>query len=311
MKKIDVNEEIFEQIGDDVNMKIKEILSMLPKGYSVFVRGPCSEVAKRRARKSTGVEHTKTSSAFGSFVFVDCVKLYQISQELTPLQCRRLLYLMTFSDYDNILLSTKDNMDVEESLMAEFALQPLGVKTLLGSFCAADALIKQYDGTRHIYRFPRELLFKGKPKKTDRERMADGRSRYIRLYESGVRRVFRVKHAEKAIQYLPRMLVCVHSIYNVLCENPMEQDIKGINPLTFMKACEIMGFKGGYTANIRKVMMESTFMTPQDGKQHVCIQSTEDIMGIPAGAYFINPRICFGGGKEVAQQLEPLFKIKE
>lgn len=298
---------------NDIDTLARQLMAMLPKGYVLEISPPGRIPKSKYNRRIFFSSKFYKNDGYGFFAFVNCENVYGVSKELTPLQRLRLMYLMTYSNHQNVLRSLRSGMSVEESIMSEFEIQPLAMHNLLNALCNAKALNLKNDtsDSKSIYEFPRDILYRGKITQSELDLVENGQSRYIRVYESGVRRTFRDKLGQDALKYLPLLMVCVHSQNNVLCYNPSEKNIQKVEPVTFIQACDIMGFPKGSMTKVRKTMLNASFSTPHDGRQRICLQSTEDIMGIPAGAYFINPRICFGGGKEVAQQLEPLFKIKE
>ena len=267
------------------------------------------------------------SNKYGYFSFVNCETFHGISSNLTPAQRQRLMYLMAYCNKygmlerqsKNIPADLLSNLTTEEWVMSIFDLQPRAMNNLMDTLCDNGALVRRRDFSQverggkiyNTYEFSRDLLYKGRMTKNEIDLTEGGQSRYIRLFEQGVRALYRTERGREVMKYLPLIILCVNSYNNVLCYNPLENDPAFVEIITFPQACEVMGYSDGSCGKIRKSMLETTFHTQLDGYEHVCIQTDREVLGLPAGSYFINPRIYTGAGKDAIMELAPLFKAKE
>lgn len=267
------------------------------------------------------------SDRYGYFSFVNCESFYGMSSHLAPIQRQRLMYLMAFADKNGVLQQERKpiapnrfkEMTVDQWVMDLFDIKPQAERNLMTDLCSVGAIAKQANivSTRsgseacNAYQFSRDLLYKGKRTQNERDLTEGGQSRYIRLFETAVRQLYRSPSAREVMKYLPLIILCVNSHNNVLCYNPLESDPSLVETISFQQACELMEYPKGGMSRIRKAMLETTFHTPFNGYEHVCIQTDREVLGLPAGSYFINPRIYTGAGNDSIMELAPLFKAKE
>lgn len=132
-----------------------------------------------------------------------------------------------------------------------------------------------------------DVFMRGKIKKRKDE--------YISLqkfFNRGVRAVYEATEPSKHrhLGYIYSMLPYINIEYNVLCDNPLEQDKDRIKPLTMGEFCDLIGFDRSHADRLSKIYNKLKFKV-NDHEELFCIP-VKYKMNV---GMFVNPRILYNG----------------
>lgn len=90
-----------------------------------------------------------------------------------------------------------------------------------------------------------------------------------------------------------RLLPYVNHEYNVLCQNPYEEDIDSIIPLSLKDFCSLAGYNYSKISVLRKELKKLTFAV--GGKQELFCSFVDAGLGAERTWVFVNPHILYSG----------------
>ena len=125
---------------------------------------------------------------------------------------------------------------------------------------------------------------------------------YRRLYNKGIRTLYE-KAYKKSIHlgYLFKMLPFINIEYNMLCKNPLEENLDDVEVLTVKEFCEIIGYDYSQISRLANIYKQITFDVK--GKQERFCSFVTDGLDLANGQIFVNPRILYSGTDYVKVQV--------
>lgn len=211
--------------------------------------------------------------------------------DLKPQTAARLIYLQTFCDFaedkgNRLKLNTKQDMCRSD------------LQKVLGlSYDATNAFWKEVN-PNYLTEDDSGLIFSN-PDVFIRGKIKPGNS-YYRAYCTGVRKLYRdtPKSKHKHLGYIFSILPFVNTEFNVLCYNPDEKDIDGIEFMTLADFCDLIGFDRSNLHRLLAIYRELRFTaTDRNGGKHTerFVSIVYDGIDRAEARIYVNPRILYSG----------------
>lgn len=216
----------------------------------------------------------------GEFVWLLYKKAEELSLDIAPANLTRLIYLSTFMNYNNRLVSdSKNNLGIDEPLDKKWLVEIMGLPKntfyrFYNEVIANEILIERPDG----YYLNEEFFKKGVLNKNN----INGK---MRMYRYSIRNLYLKASLKdhKMLGYGFMILPYVNIEYNILCWNPEEKDIDKIQLLDISKMLEIFGYDSHNWNRFKKQLMSVMV-----GKYHfIHIVDDEKL--------FVSPNVYYAG----------------
>lgn len=223
--------------------------------------------------------HKYINSLKGDFVML----LYNVNEALdfgiTQANLTRLIYLSTYTSYNNNRLELPDGNIINKRLMEDIMnISQYAFELFYNEVTTKGILIKEDDG----YYLNTNIFMKGtlKNKQLSKNR--------IQLYIKGIRTLYQKSSARdhKQLAYLFQAIPYININNNTICHNPLEQNLKAVKPMTIEEYCLKIGYSASnarkFKANILQFKLNEmpvfNFVKNCDGE-----------------FIFINPYVYYGG----------------
>lgn len=225
----------------------------------------------------------RRNSPLGNYFFTKTLNEFD---ELTNETVARLVYLITFMDYQNRLMinhakqmNKKDIakvLGVSSSTALRFWSE-VSPKYIRESVCG---LIVTDDTT----------FLKGK---------ITNNTSLMQCYIDGIRKLYEQseKSKHKYLGYIFKMLPYVHTEYNILCRNPYEDDLSKIEALNIKDFCKIINYDVTRYHKLKRIYKDILFKISDNKGTHserFC-SFVDDGIHHSKAMMIINPRIFYVG----------------
>ena len=97
------------------------------------------------------------------------------------------------------------------------------------------------------------------------------------------------------------MLPFINIEYNMLCKNPLEENLDDVEVLTVKEFCEIIGYDYSQISRLANIYKQITFDVK--GRQERFCSFVTDGLDLANGQIFVNPRILYSGTDYVKVQV--------
>ena len=201
---------------------------------------------------------------------------------LSPSNVTRLIYLNTFLDYETGLLSERGKSVKKKDLQRLLKLSRPTVNDFWNDV-SPHYLSETKDGTLITNA---EIFKRGKLK---------GQSElYRKFYNKGIRILYENAYKKSThLGYLFMLLPYVNIQFNVLCDNPLEDELDKVNFLTVKEFYECIGYDFSQISRLASIYRNVTFDV--NGKQERFCSFVTDGLDLANGRIFINPHILYSG----------------
>lgn len=224
--------------------------------------------------------HKYINSLKGDFVML----LYNMNEALdygiSHSNLTRLIYLSTFTSYNNNRLEIADDVMTMKSMEQIMHISPRAFELFYNELISKGILLKSED--RYYLDF--NLFAKGKLKN---EQLSKNR---IQLYIKGVRTLYykATPREHKLLAYLYQAIPYVNINNNIICHNLTESNPKLVKPMTIEEYCARIGYS---VANVRRFKSEVLKFRLQEMPVFNFVKNCD-------GEFiFINPYVYYGGNK--------------
>ena len=224
--------------------------------------------------------HKYINSLKGDFVML----LYNMNEALdygiSHSNLTRLIYLSTFTSYNNNRLEIADDVMTMKSMEQIMHISPRAFELFYNELISKGILLKREDG----YYLDLNLFAKGKLKN---EQLSKNR---IQLYIEGVRTLYNkaTPREHKLLAYLYQAIPYVNINNNIICHNLTESNPKLVKPMTIEEYCARIGYS---VANVRRFKSEVLKFRLQEMPVFNFVKNCD-------GEFiFINPYVYYGGNK--------------
>lgn len=266
-----------------------EVLSihMGDKLTSAEERSLKEKYAKRdKAKQRPNIFYAPIKNKCGSFHWLSCKPTDEIFEGLSPVSVSRLMYLMTYADYDNQLVFDRERKDKVKALSLSDirGIMKLTDRTFY-RFWAEVCSNKYVYEKNGVYYISKTLIYKGDRNKRD--------MMTLKVFTSAIRSLYNAtnKNTHKSLSYLYRLIPMLNVHYNILCDNPFEKDKSKIQSLTMADICERLGVDVSNQTKIAKQLFELSF-TDKEGNERSAVSLVIDRKNLEKRIYVIvNPQI--------------------
>lgn len=229
---------------------------------------------------------------YGNFVW-NVYGLNQLNFEnLHASDVTRLMFLSTYLNYDGYLMFNNRNPLDKKNMLTLLNISQSEFKRFYKSMFDNKILYFQDD---RIY-INNEIFGKGKIDKTLSIKLSEQDKYMTRLYIDGVRSLYNksTPRSHKSLSYLFQILPYVNRRYNIVCFNPLEEDLHKIQCMSLGQFCEIIGYSSHNANQLFKTLFEPRFDI--NGKITTAMRYVVD-KGLDKSTYsmFINPRVYYAG----------------
>lgn len=221
------------------------------------------------------------NSLKGDFVML----LYSVNEALdygiSPSNLTRLIYLSTFTSYNNNRLELSDSEIITKSVMEKLLMINTDTfNKFYNEIIEHGILIQREDG----YYLNTNLFVKGKLREKN---LSKNR---IQLYIKGIRELYqRAKPREhKQLAYLFQAIPYININNNTICHNPLELNIDNVKPMTIEEYCDKIGYGVANARRFKTILLKFRF------EQMPVFNFVKNCDG---EFIFINPYVYYGGNK--------------
>ena len=231
---------------------------------------------------------------FGNFIW----SVYNINQQMFPninaSDITRLMFLSTYVNYDGYL-AFKNKTKLDKDKMFELLnISEREFRNFYNSMLENNILYIQDEK----YYISNKLFGKGKLNMTAIAKFSEDEKFITRLYIDGVRDLYSksTPRSHKTLSYLFQIIPYVNRQYNIICFNPLEEELDKIEGMSLGQFCETIGYSSHNSGQLFKYLFEPQFMI--NGKETTAMRYVVD-KGLDKSTYsmFINPRVYYAGNK--------------
>lgn len=221
----------------------------------------------------------KDHVSLGEFYMTPCRK--NQFEGLQPHDVARLVYLATFMDYDCVLKLGDNRLAVDDLPQ----LLEVSQKTFdrLWEKIQGKYIIESEDGALTVV----NGFLRGKQRRIE--------ERLTKVFIQKLQALYRKtpKSKRRLLGYVFQLLYHVNVEYNILAKNPLESELKLVEPITIKEFAAMIGYDESQVSRLEKAHSEVSFMC--DGRlQHFC--AFVDHGRNKEGRFvIINPRIFYAG----------------
>ena len=252
--------ETLQQWDEYVNVNTGEYLGegiFLSKEYIEKKQETQVNKVEGYSKKKKKDEFSKyMNSNFGSFYFNNYMKLLKKLNNNTALLFR-FLYLCTYADYDGYLKYGNYSYGVNHGYMTEkdfdevFKMSKAMITKLKKELYDNNLIIKSKTDDRLIINgsfYTRGELCLGDMLESSR------------VFDDGIKELYKKSNPRehKRIGVVIPLLPFLNKYHNILCNKPLERELKYIEPLTLREMCKIIGYDITNEDRLRKQLQNIT-----------------------------------------------------
>ncbi len=278
-----------------VNSKTGEVIEMLnvvvPVGTQI--RTPKQQEA---TRKWLNARKTKTAESF-YFIQTDCNPF----EGLSPQSIAKLVMLCTYINYDSKLVKSPKEPITKANLKDVLGISKAAAYAFIKD--VKNYLIEKPDG---LYISEQVNIFRHSLHKDEKHLY------YQKMYIKAIRKLYSNTEVRKHTQlgYVFMLLPYINREYNIFCQNPFEDDINVIEPLTIKDFCNLVGYDSTKAKRLIEDLQSLTFNYKGQSERLI---SYSDNGNSQSGQkmLFVNPHIVYVGTKYSKTEILTTFcKIK-
>lgn len=286
-KLYDVDGALFH-VNESTGELLEDEIRHVPKGTICITPDELEEKQKAQERKRLYLQCKREkekrrlhSDVCGNFFFVS---LDDIFNDLQPEMVAKLIYLVSFMDYEGVLKIT-----LRKSMTVENLPEVLGVcDTTAWKFKKSvipNYLMEEDDGTLKV----NDVFFKkGALKKEDFYK-------WQKMYIQSIRQIYEKisERNHKHFGYILQLLPFVNLEYNVLCWNPLEEDALKVKPITLKEYCDLIGYNFDKVSRLLKIYEKITFDV--FGRNECFVEISGHGADRASYKIFLNPNVMYCG----------------
>lgn len=217
------------------------------------------------------------------------ISRFENIKDLKPQTLARLMYLSTYISYDNNYLKHNNgNMFDKKSMKKIMKVSGRTFDDFYNEIIGKGYLIECDNG----YRISEKIIHRG----NNNERPLEKQERYNKIYINAMQKMYlSTKISQhKLLGYVFMMLPYVNIRYNILCYNPLEDDMDSIIPISMNNFCDCIGV-GTEQINRFRRNIENIIFTFNGKEQHfLCFILPANVDNKNHGMMMINPNILYG-----------------
>lgn len=233
----------------------------------------------------------------GDFVFL----LYNINEALAfgvqPATLTRLIYLSTYMDYNNRLCLSRVTSMTQQDIKKVLKVSQSTYERFVDEVFGKKIITKDEDGRLYL---DTNIFLRGSVAKLSKNSIDKN---LIRVYYNGVREIYKkAKISEHSkLAYLFQMIPFVNVQYNMLCHNPLETEMKYVQPMTMPEYCSIVGYSLNHIHRLKTFLKKITL----DGLPVFSfVENNEGLF------CYVNPNVFYAGKNHDKIEVLELFTKK-
>jgi hypothetical protein len=231
---------------------------------------------------------------YGNFIW----NVYNLNQQSFPQlkasNITRLMFLSTYLNYDGFLMFNQRTIMTKENMFKLLKLSDREFRSFYKDMIDNNILYLNED---NIY-INENMFGKGKLRNTLIAKFSEEEKYITRLYIDGVRDLYdkSTPRSHKTLSYLFQILPYVNRQYNIVCYNPLEEDLKEIQGMSLGQFCETIGYSNHNSSQLFRYLFEPQFTI--NGKLTTAMRYVVD-KGLDKSTYsmYINPRVYYAGNR--------------
>lgn len=218
---------------------------------------------------------------YGAFVWFIYHSQQVLDLGITPDQLTKLIYLSTYLDYKNRLIIEKDKHMTRTHMQDVLKVSERTFKTFWGAIVKAKIL--RNDTNDNCLYIDNSIFKRGKIKLDEDENK-------IRLYRNSIKKLYeKAKPSEhKFLSYLFQAIPYVNKNYNIISQNPLENDLSLVVPMQMTEYCEIINYDSD---NARKLKAKMKALTINDKHVFSFVDNGNGLF------CYVNPYVYYAGNK--------------
>lgn len=279
-----------------------EYLGTIPHGTKMYTpeqQKRNRNYYKRKEEEELRKKHMKLATKkYGGFTWF-FYKLWQSCDlGISPSNLTRLIYLSTFINFQNKLeyngkpmtrakMIELLNISERESFNFSKELTEMGIIEYTGN----EILISD------------NVFGRGKLSDFVNDYKVEERLYAIRLYRDTIQDLYNraTSRSHKSLSYLFQMIPYINRQYNILCFNPLENNLEKIKPMTLNDYCNEVGFDVTHIHRLSNYILQPSFCIGKDEDGEEIIETAARIV-ISVNEnkervyrLFINPNVMYAG----------------
>lgn len=247
---------------------------------------------QRIKEQQSSILHEKYKK-YGTFIW----NIYNLTQQIElPLKASsitRIMFLSTYINYDGILMYN------QRKVMDKKDMQSI-LKLSNGEFCYFyNEMLKSkiFIIKDNNYCLNHDLFKKGAISKNKIMNLIQQDKYITRLYVDGVRTLYNksTSRSHKTLSYLFQIMPYVNRQYNIVCLNPLEDNLDDIQCMSLGQFCDAINYNKHNVRQLRKMLFDPKFEFKN--KITSAIRLVSDDSNTLNDKIFINPCIYYAGDK--------------
>ena len=230
---------------------------------------------------------------YGKFIW----NIYNINQQnfsnISPSDITRLMFLSTYLNYDGCLMyNQRTNMD-KKNINLLLKLSKREFQYFYKNVVQNNLLIEQ-DNKLYINK---DIFIKGNLSKSKITKLVQQDKFITRLYVDGVRTLYNKSTPKfhKTLSYLFQIMPYVNRQYNIVCFNPLEDNLDDIQCMSLGEFCDVINYNKHNVRQLRRMLFDPKFEF--NSKTTSAIRLVSDDSNTLNDKIFINPCIYYAGDK--------------
>lgn len=238
----------------------------------------------REKQKEYELKHAQIDEnykRYGAFVWFIYHSQQVLDLGITPDQLTKLIYLSTYLDYKNRLIIEKDKHMTRTHMQDLLKVSERTFKTFWGAIVKAKIL--RNDTNDNCLYIDNSIFKRGKI-------ILDEDENKIRLYRNSIKKLYeKAKPSEhKFLSYLFQAIPYVNKNYNIISQNPLENDLSLVVPMQMTEYCEIINYDPD---NARKLKAKMKALTINDKHVFSFVDNGNGLF------CYVNPYVYYAGNK--------------
>jgi len=281
-----------------VNPKTGEVMDF--EGETVYIQ---TEEEKQKTRDYFNQVKEREEKAqiinekykdYGNFIW----NVYNINQQifpqLKPSNITRLMFLSTYLNYDGYLMFNQKTIMTKDNMFKLLKLSDREFRSFYSDMINNKMLYIKED---KIY-INEDMFGKGQLRNTVIAKFSEKEKYITRLYIDGVRDLYdkSTPRSHKTLSYLFQILPYVNRQYNIVCFNPLEENLKEVQGMSLGQFCATIGYSNHNSSQLFRYLFEPQFII--NGKLTTAMRYVVD-KGLDKSTYsmYINPRVYYAGNR--------------
>lgn len=249
-------------------------------------------IEQKKNKELRDLHINKQYETYGNFIWT----VYSMSQknyvQLKPSSLTRLMFISTYLGYDGYL-ELRNHNPITKNRLKELMKLSNGEFYNFMNELVKNKILYIKDDKLFINH---DLFIKGSLKSNIVGEIYTNRQAITRIYINAVRSLYNMAtpRSHKTLSYIFQVMPFVNRQYNVVCFNPLEEDMDKVNAMNFGEFCDAIGYDKQHAKRLHDVMFKPKFLVKGEEKCAIKYVSDEDSKQLN-NHIFVNPRVYYAG----------------